>query len=93
VATPTFHAWHGETAAAAALEATLAVLAAIASQAFHVTGREAPPALVELLAETRRHVPPVRGPRPLGPEVEALAEALRARVLADVRVGEASVAD
>src|SRR5215470_12305263 len=58
VAPPTFIAWRGQEQAAFCLEASLAMLAVVASQAFHATDREAPPALRDLLSEVQLHVPP-----------------------------------
>jgi histidine ammonia-lyase len=79
-APPTFIAWRGQEQAAYCLDAALAVLAVVASQAFFVTERSAPPALSELLGEIRAHVPPVTAPRAMGPEVEKLFNLFRARV-------------
>lgn len=86
VAVPTFFAWRKQAEAGRCLDATLAVLAAIASQAFHVTERGVPPALEPLLAEVRELVPPVEEPRALGPEVAALQQRFTARVFARCRV-------
>ena len=84
VAVPTFFSWRKEAEAGMCLEAGLACLAAIASQAFYVTGREAPPALQGLLAEIREHLPPVDDePRGLAPDLERLALAFKAKVYAD----------
>ncbi len=80
VAPPTFFAWRAQEEAGRCLEACLAVLAAIGSQALFVTGRDAPPALAGLLGEIRRHLAPVTGGRVLAGELEALAQAFRARV-------------
>ena len=67
--------------------AGLACLAAIASQAYYVTEREAPPALKDLLAEVREILPPVDDePRGLAPELERLAQAFKAKVYADCSV-------
>ena len=81
VASPTFFAWQRQQRAGQSLEAGLATLSLIASQALHVTGRDAPPALRPVLAEIRKHVPPLEAMRPLGPEAERLARAFAARVL------------
>jgi histidine ammonia-lyase len=80
VSPPTFAAWHAQEQAGACLDAALASLAVVASQAFHVTERQAPPALAQTLEEVRSHVPPVIGQRMLGPEVERLDAAWRARI-------------
>ncbi len=82
VAPPSFAAWRGQEEAGECLEAAAACLAAVASQALHVTERPAPPALGELLREVRDHVPPVTRPRALAPDVARLAQAFRARVYA-----------
>lgn len=81
VSVPIFHAWRRHWEAAACLEAAFAILAVICSQAFHVTERGPGGPLEPLLDEVRAAVPPVTSQRPLGPEVEGLAGALRARVV------------
>jgi histidine ammonia-lyase len=73
VATTAFLAWRKEEAAGRCLDACLATLSAVASQAFHVTRRATPPRLARLLDEIRAHVPPVGVDRVLGPELEQLA--------------------
>jgi histidine ammonia-lyase len=78
VATTAFLAWRKEETAGRCLDACLAALSAVASQAFHVTGRAAPPRLAGLLDEIRAHVPPVGEDRMLGPELEQLALHFRA---------------
>ncbi len=82
VPTPVFLAWRKEAEAARCFEAVLAILAAVCSQAFAATGRQAPPALAGLMAEVRTLQPPLHKQRPLGVETEALAERFRGRVLA-----------
>ena len=82
VAAPAFLAWSKETRAGRCADASLAMLAVMASQALHVTGRDAPPNLREFLGLVRRHVPPVDGDRVLGPELNRLAAAFEARVFA-----------
>ncbi len=79
-APPTFFAWRGEQAASACLEAALASLAVVASQAFHVTGRSAPPALATLLDDIRAHVPPMTTARAVGPDMANLVAAIRTRI-------------
>ena len=76
----TFFAWHQEAEAGRALENTLACLASIASQAFHVTDRPAPPRLEGLLAMIREEMPPLTESRVLGGEAGALAARFRAEV-------------
>ena len=73
VALPTFLAWRSEAEAGRCLDANLAQLAAIASQAFHITERPAPPRLAPLLDEVRSLCPPLTGPRALAGDVERLA--------------------
>jgi histidine ammonia-lyase len=82
VASPTFLAWRAEAEAGRCLDAGLAILAAIASQALFVTDRPAPPRLAPLLELVRAAVPPLVGMRGLGPEVAALAEQFTAKVFA-----------
>ncbi len=89
VSVPTFFSWRREAEAGRCLLAGLAVLAAAASQAFHVTGRAAPPRLAPLLEEVRALCPPVTGNRMLGPDVEAVQGHLAAKVFAGVRVAQA----
>lgn len=80
VAPPTFLAWQAQEEAGRCLEAGLAMLGAIGSQALFATDRSAPPALAPLVKEIRGHLPPVSESRVLAGELEALAEAFRARV-------------
>jgi histidine ammonia-lyase len=83
VALPTFLAWRGEAEAGRCLEANLAHLAVIASQAFHVTERAAPPRLAPLLEEVRAHCPPLSAPRGLAGDVERLAGRFTETVFGD----------
>ncbi|MGA2189010.1 MAG: aromatic amino acid lyase [Steroidobacteraceae bacterium] len=80
VATPTFLAWSKELRTGRCLDACLAMLAVVASQALYVTDRPAPTALREFLSLVRSHVPPLTEDRILGPEFDRLAEALTAQV-------------
>ncbi|MGK9167926.1 aromatic amino acid ammonia-lyase [Inquilinus limosus] len=80
VAAPAFLAWAKEERAGRCLDAALAMLAVIASQALHVTSRAAPPPLRSLVDEVRGTVPPVEEDRVLGPELGRLAERLTQRV-------------
>ncbi|MGK9235056.1 aromatic amino acid ammonia-lyase [Inquilinus limosus] len=82
VAAPAFLAWAKEERAGRCLDAALAMLAVIASQALHVTGRAAPPPLRPLIDEVRSLVPPVEEDRVLGPELGRLAERFTQRVFA-----------
>lgn len=74
VATTAFIAWTKEEKAGRYLDACLAALSAIASQAFYVTGRNAPPRLAAFTDEVRSLVPPVKQDRILGPELERLSQ-------------------
>jgi histidine ammonia-lyase len=74
VATTAFFAWTKEATAGRCLDAAMAMLAMIASQALHVTERVAPPALQAFVADIRKIVPPVDADRMLGPELAKLAE-------------------
>ncbi|TDQ80505.1 histidine ammonia-lyase [Dongia mobilis] len=73
-------AWMAQEEAGRCLEAALAMLGAVASQALHVTARQAPPALADLLADIRAAFPPLDAPRRYGPGLAALAEAFRADI-------------
>jgi histidine ammonia-lyase len=79
-APPTFVAWRGQEQAAYCLEAALAALAAVASQALHVTKRESPPPLRALLTDIRSHMPPVAEPRAIAPDMEQLVAAFRGKI-------------
>ncbi len=76
VCAPGFMACRNELRVARLLDRVLAILAATASQALHVTGRDAPPALRELLGDVRRLFPPVRSRRLLGRDGARLATAI-----------------
>jgi histidine ammonia-lyase len=82
VAPASFPAWRSQEEAGACLEATLTSLAIVASQALQVTGRPPPPALVPLLAEIRRHFPPLSGQRALADDAGKLCDAFRAHIFA-----------
>jgi histidine ammonia-lyase len=82
VASPVFLAWAKEARAGRCFDAALAGLAAVASQALHVTEREPPPPLRGFVAALRELVPPVGADRLLGPELERLADSFTARVFA-----------
>ncbi len=83
VALPTFLAWRSEAEAGRCLDANLAQLAAVASQAFHVTDRAAPPRLAPLLDEVRALCPPLTAPRGLAGDVERLAGHFAEKVFGD----------
>lgn len=69
-----FLAWRKATAIGHCLDAALAVLAAIASQALYADAREPPAPLRGLLAQIRASFTPVSSPRPLGEDCERLTE-------------------
>lgn len=73
LAVPAFAAWRKSEESGRCLDANLAVLAAVASQALYVTGRRATPALEAFLAEVRRVFAPLDEPRAPGPDAGALA--------------------
>jgi histidine ammonia-lyase len=73
---PAFFAWDAQDRVIGCLRGALAALAVVASQTLHERGRQAPPALADLLADVRGHVPVVTEPRPLGAQLEALSAAL-----------------
>lgn len=80
VASPTFFAWIKERDAGVCLDAALAILAGIASQALYVTERQAPPPLAGFLEDVRAVFPPVTTQRVLGEDVDRLSAAFTARV-------------
>jgi len=82
VATPAFLAWSKEVRAGRCLDASLAMLALVASQALFITDREAPPALRPFTDLIRTYVAPVSDDRMLGPELGRLADAITAKVFA-----------
>ncbi|MBL8708899.1 MAG: aromatic amino acid lyase [Rhodospirillaceae bacterium] len=75
-------AWMAQEEAGRCLEAALAMLGVVASQAFHVTNRAAPPALASLLEEIRGAFPPLTAPRVYAPGLAALAEKFHAGIYA-----------
>jgi histidine ammonia-lyase len=87
VALPSFLAWRKEAEAGRCLEAGLACLAVIASQAFHVAGRAAPPRLRPLLEDVRAICPPLDAPRAPGPEAGRVQRMITAKVFQDDRAG------
>ena len=76
----TFLAWRKATAIGACLDAGLAVLAAVTSQALHVDAHEPPPKLRPLLRGIRAAFPPVDHPRPLGDDCQELTDTFARRV-------------
>ena len=77
-----FLAWRKAAGIGRCLDAALAVLAVIASQALHVDGREPPPGLARSWSRIRINVPPVVEPRPLGEDSQRLTEAFARQVFA-----------
>lgn len=73
VSATVFLAWAKSDQAGRCLDAALAMLAVLASQALYVTGRDAPPPLSRFLYEVRAIIPPVEADRVLGPELARLA--------------------
>ncbi|MDH3476008.1 MAG: aromatic amino acid ammonia-lyase [Rhodospirillales bacterium] len=80
VAVPAFLAWRKEAEAGRCLEAGLACLAVVASQAFHVTGREPPQRLKPLLDQVRECFPPMAGQRAPGPEAARVQALITGKV-------------
>lgn len=73
-------AWAAQEQVGSCLEAALAMLGAVASQAFHMTEREAPPALQETLSEIRAAFPPLTESRTFGSDLATLAQRFRADI-------------
>jgi histidine ammonia-lyase len=88
VAVPTFHCWRKEAEAGRCLDSGLACLAVIASQAFHVSSRDAPARLRPLLEAVREIFPPVDAPRAPGPDAGQVQRMITAKVFQDDRVGD-----
>lgn len=84
VSVPTLPAWLKERDAARALEAGLACLAAIASQALEVGGRAVPPRLAPLLQEVREAFPLMGPPRAVARDAERLTALIGGKVFAGV---------
>jgi histidine ammonia-lyase len=80
VASPVFLAWSKEECAGKCFDATLAMLAVVASQALYATDRAGPAPLRQFIAALRSIVPPVDDDRVLGPELQRLAAWFTARV-------------
>jgi histidine ammonia-lyase len=75
-----FLAWRKATAIGNCLDASLAVLAAIASQALHIAAREPPPHLRPLSDDIRDVFAPVEQPRALGEDCRRLTDAFARHV-------------
>ncbi len=74
VPTLNFLAWRKAMAIGGCLEAGLAVLVVLASEALHRAGRMPAPGLRGLVGEVREIVPPLNEPRHLGPRLQRLSE-------------------
>ena len=70
---PSFFAWRRQEQVGRCLDAAMAIVAAISSQAMADADREPPPALAELLADVRARFPVVTEAHPLGEEAGRLA--------------------
>ncbi len=78
---PLFRAWERESQAAQAFDCCLAMLAASASQALAVAGRDPAPPLRGFLKAVRAAFPLVTTPRDLGEDTQRLADAFAAALL------------
>jgi histidine ammonia-lyase len=85
LAVPAFAAWRKAEESGRCLDANLAILAAVASQAFYVTHRSPAPALEPFLAEVRGVFAPLESPRAPGPDAGALAKYFTRSVYAATR--------
>jgi histidine ammonia-lyase len=92
VPAPSFLAWRRAMAVGRCLDAALAGLAAVAWQALRGSPGPVPPALAELGREVEARLPPPDGRR-LGPDVQALADALGGRVFAGAVAARDAAAD
>jgi len=79
--------WMKEDRASRLFDKVMAVLAATASQALHITERKPPPRLAEFTETVRRYFPPVTATRVLGNDAKRLADAF-ARSVTDGEVFE-----
>ncbi|HUA49244.1 MAG TPA: aromatic amino acid lyase [Solirubrobacteraceae bacterium] len=80
VPAPNFLAWRKAIVIGQCLDASLAVLAALASQALHVDKREPPPNLRALTGHIRDSFPPIDQPRALGDDCRKLADTFTRQV-------------
>ena len=80
ISAPNLPAWRREQQAGACLEAALACLAAVCSQAFAVTERQAPPRLGALLRQIRAEFPPMTSQRAAGPETAAVKKLITDKI-------------
>ncbi len=82
VGAPVFLAWAKEERAGRCIDASLGMLACVASQALYATDRQAPPPLRDLVAWVRSIVPPLVEDRVLGPQFGQLANSITEQVFA-----------
>jgi histidine ammonia-lyase len=75
-----FAAWRNAVAVGRCLDAALAVLAVVASEALRGRDEAVPPTLAELLRQVREVVPRMDGVRRLGPDCENLARSFAEQV-------------
>lgn len=75
VPNPIFSAWNKADKVIRCLMSQLALLSAVASQGFALTGRRPAPALEDFLASVREVMPPIVVRRDVGPDIGRLAEA------------------
>jgi histidine ammonia-lyase len=81
-----FLAWRKAEQIGRCLDAALAGLGIVASQALHAAGRDPAPALRPTLEQVRRRVPPVTGePRALGRDAQRLLDELTAAAHGEAR--------
>jgi histidine ammonia-lyase len=83
LAVPTALAWEGQDTAGRMLDRSLGAVAAVASQALHVTARGAPPALRDRLATWRAVAPPPDGHTAPGLLAGAVCRVLQAEIYPD----------
>jgi histidine ammonia-lyase len=77
-----FAAWRKAVGVGRCLDAALAVLAVVASEAMRAREGAVPPALAELLRRVREVVPQLDGVRRLGPDCESLTRSFAQQVFA-----------
>lgn len=80
-----FLAWQKFTSIARCLDAALAGLAVVVSQALHMESRLPAEPLQELITQVRATVAPIDRPRPLGAECQSLTDMFTAQALASTR--------
>lgn len=83
---PTTLAWEGQAEAARMLDKALGALGFVASQAFEVTGRNAPPGLAPILAAIRAVAPPMTHAAAPGPLTAAVSRTIESRIFGTATV-------